>query len=89
MRCIFDSIAAKTAVVVDELSGFLGGRVPRLDLLGGGTRNALLCRLVAEAVGIDVIVGEPEATAVGNALVQGVALGRFADLAEARASRAV
>ncbi len=88
VRCIFDSIAARTAAVVDELSGFLGGQVARLDLLGGATQSAFLCQLVAEATGIEVVVGAAEATALGNALVQGVALGRFADLPAARRSSA-
>lgn len=83
-RCILDSLAAAAAKVVAQLGGFLGGAVSEVHLVGGGSRNLLLNQLIAQAVGVPVRMGSPEATALGNALVQGIALGRFADLGEAR-----
>ena len=75
VRCILDSLAAATSRVVDELATFLGSPVERLDVLGGGGRIGLLVRLLEEACGIDVVVGPAEATAIGNARIQSIALG--------------
>jgi rhamnulokinase len=58
--------------------------VPEICVIGGGSRNWLLNRLIEERSGLPVRVGSPEATALGNALVQGIALGRFPNLDEAR-----
>jgi rhamnulokinase len=76
VRCIFDSLAAATAGVVNELGTFLGRPVERLDIVGGGGRIDVLVRLLEDACGVEVVVGPAEATALGNALVQGRALGR-------------
>ena len=86
VRCILDSLACSTADVVAELGRFLGEPVRQISVVGGGSQNALLNRLTEEACGVPVIAGPVEATALGNALVQGIALGRFRDLAEARAA---
>ena len=57
--------------------------MPEICIIGGGSRNWLLNRLIKERSGVPVRVGSAEATALGNALVQGIALGRFADLEQA------
>jgi rhamnulokinase len=87
-RCILDSLARSTADVVGELESLTGMVVPEIVVVGGGSRNGLLNRLLAEAAGVPVRVGPAEATALGNALVQAVALGRYPDLATARAALA-
>jgi rhamnulokinase len=79
VRGIVESQAAGTAAVLDRL----GARGP-VAVFGGGVRSSLyLCRL-ADRSGREVIAGPVEATALGNALVQGVALGFYTDGAEAR-----
>lgn len=83
-RCVLDSLAAAAAAVVAEVATLTGTAVPEVHLLGGGTRLPLFVRLLAEACGVPVRVGSAEATALGNALVQGIALGRYEDLADAR-----
>lgn len=85
-RCVLDSLAASAALVVHEVNAFLPRPAPAVHVLGGGTRNTLLNRLLEEATGIPVAVGPAEATALGNALLQGIALGRFVDLDDARTS---
>ena len=84
VRCALESIAATVARVVDELGTFLPRPVDALAVLGGGARIGLLSELLRRHAGVPVHAGSPEATALGNALVQGIALGRFADLADAR-----
>jgi rhamnulokinase len=48
--------------------------------------NQLLCQLSADAAGLPVLAGPAEATVLGNATVQLIALGAFRDLKEARAA---
>ena len=74
-RCILDSLALayrRTIVQVQELSG---RHADVIHMVGGGTRNELLCQLTADACGLPVIAGPVEAAALGNALIQARALG--------------
>jgi rhamnulokinase len=80
VAAIVASQASGTAEVLDGLGG-----VTDVAVFGGGGRSALYRELLAERTGLPVVQGPVEATALGNALVQGIALGRYADLADARA----
>ncbi len=83
-RAIFESLALKYRSVLSDLAE-ITGRAPRtLHIVGGGSRNALLCQFAADAAGISVVAGPVEATAIGNVLVQAIAAGRIANHAEAR-----
>jgi len=83
VRCVLASLAAATARVLDEVADVTGVRPRRLVALGGGVRNQLLLDLLEAHCRIPVVRGPAEATALGNALVQGIGIGHFADLAEA------
>ena len=87
-RCILDSLAAAAASVVRELEMLRDQRMTEVCVVGGGARNELLNRLIAEECGVPVTTGPVEATVLGNALVQGVALGKFETLRDARSSMA-
>jgi sugar (pentulose or hexulose) kinase len=79
VRCILDSLALahrRAVISVQELSG---GHADVVHIVGGGSRNELLCQLTADATGLPVIAGPAEATALGNALVQARALGAAPD----------
>ena len=52
--------------------------------MGGGAQNELLCRWTANAAGRPVLAGPVEAAAIGNLVVQAIALGELASIAEAR-----
>ena len=52
-----------------------GEPVDVVHLVGGGSRNGLLCQATADASGLPVVAGPVEATALGNVLVQARALG--------------
>lgn len=80
VRVIVESSAQSTASVLDRL-----GDVTETYVFGGGSQSSLYRRCLAAASGRPVHQGPVEATALGNALVQGIALGRYPNLSEARA----
>lgn len=75
VRCVLLSLAARYKRGIEELNSMLPAPVSRLQIIGGGSRNALLNRLTQEAIGIPVTAGPVEATAIGNILLQAVADG--------------
>lgn len=83
-RCILESLALKCRWVVDRLERLLGRGIEVIHMVGGGSRNALLCRLTAGATGRPVEAGPLEATAMGNALTQLQTLGQIHTLEEMR-----
>lgn len=85
MRCIYESLALKYRFALDQLGQATGKHFSSLHILGGGTKDGLLCRMTADCTGIPVIAGPVEATALGNILIQLVALGEVKDIEEGRA----
>ena len=71
--------------MLERLEAVSGRDVRRIHVIGGGARNALLCRLTADVTGREVLAGPVEATALGNVLVQARAAGELGSLAELRA----
>lgn len=74
-RCILDSLALAYRRAVREAAELSGHEPEVVHVVGGGSRNELLCRLTAEATGLPVVAGPAEATAMGNLLVQAQASG--------------
>jgi rhamnulokinase len=86
VRCILDSLAAAFATTVAEAARLSGRSVEIVHIVGGGSQNAVLGQLTADACGLPVIAGPVEATAIGNVLVQARAHGLIeGDLATLRA----
>ncbi len=75
VRCIFESMAAKYAEVMNMFQQIAPVKIERLHIIGGGCRNELLNRFTAEALGIPVFAGPVEATAIGNCMMQAKAAG--------------
>ena len=84
-RVILESLALKYRLVLEQLDELTGVRHDPLHIIGGGVKNTLLNQFTADATGRTVITGPVEATATGNILIQAIAMGHLADLAEARA----
>jgi rhamnulokinase len=85
VRSILDSLALAYARAIDDAERLAERQVDELLLVGGGSRNSLLCQLVANATRRPVSAGPVEATAMGNALVQARSLGAVeGDLARLR-----
>jgi rhamnulokinase len=86
VRCILDSLALAYARAVADAARLTGKTIEVVHVVGGGSRNRLLCQLTADACGLPVVAGPVEATALGNILVQARSLGLVAgDLASMRA----
>jgi rhamnulokinase len=69
-RCILDSLALAHRRAVADAQRLADHPVDVVHVVGGGTRNALLCQLTADACGLPVVAGPAEAAALGNVLVQ-------------------
>jgi rhamnulokinase len=85
VRCILESLAFTYRMVIEQLVAVSGQPVEVVHIVGGGAQNPLLCQMTANATGRLVVAGPVEATALGNGLVQLIALGELRDLTEARA----
>ncbi|MBI3875279.1 MAG: rhamnulokinase [Verrucomicrobia bacterium] len=84
IRCALESLALLYRRTLRQIEELLGTRIERLHVVGGGSKNALLNQLAANACGVPVFAGPAEATAIGNILVQAIALGQLPSLAAAR-----
>jgi rhamnulokinase len=84
VRCILESLALLYRVTLEELEQLTGRTVARLHIVGGGSQNDLLNQFASNALQRQVVAGPAEATAIGNVLIQAIALG---DLASLRALR--
>ncbi|MFF3501244.1 rhamnulokinase family protein [Streptomyces sp. NPDC003247] len=78
-RCILDSLALAHRRAIEDAQRLAGHPVDVVHVVGGGTRNALLCQLTADACGLPVVAGPTEAAALGNVLVQARAHGLVGD----------
>ncbi len=85
VRIIFRSLASRYAEVISMLRAISPVHIGRLHVIGGGTGNKYLMQFTADALGIPVIAGPKEGTALGNALVQIRAAGMVSSLSEMRA----
>jgi len=83
-RTIFESLAFKYRWVIEKIEEISGRKVEVIHIVGGGSRNQLLNQLTAEITRRRVIAGPSEATTIGNAIVQMIALGEIEDIKRAR-----
>lgn len=83
-RCIYESLALQYRLVLERLEKLTGNAYSRLNMMGGGIQNKLLCQMTASAIGRPVWAGPVEASSLGNVAAQLIALGEVADIKEAR-----
>ena len=84
VRCIFESLSLKYKYVLGKFINLAPFPIEKLHVIGGGSKNPLLNQWTANAIGIPVLAGPSEATAIGNIMIQAKAAGCVADLAEMR-----
>jgi rhamnulokinase len=70
VNLIFHSLAARYASVLDMIRSVTGKMIRRIYIVGGGSRNAYLNRLLHERTGLEVIRGPVESSTIGNAAIQ-------------------
>ena len=75
VRAINESLADAFAAAVHDAAGLSCKDVRVVHIAGGGSQNELLCQLSADRLGLPVVAGPVEATALGNVLVQARATG--------------
>ena len=79
LSCIYHSLAERYKEVLDMLQEMAPFRINKLHIIGGGSANDLLNQWTAEAIGMPVVAGPTEATAIGNLMVQAKAAGLVSD----------
>jgi rhamnulokinase len=84
VRCVLESLALLYRRTLDEVNFVTSHRPRALYIVGGGSKNRLLNQLSANATQMIVLVGPSEATAIGNILVQAIAMGHLDSLNDLR-----
>lgn len=83
MRVVYESLALKYRMVNEQICSVCGRDSKVVNIVGGGTKNSLLNQFTADALGLPVVAGPEEATAIGNLMVQAFALGIIGSMQEA------
>ncbi len=83
-RCILESLALLYGDTLNTIEQLTNRSIKRLHIVGGGSQSRLLNQFSANATGRTVLAGPVEATAIGNVLIQAIANGDIASLAELR-----
>ncbi|MCH5242718.1 MAG: rhamnulokinase [Muribaculaceae bacterium] len=84
IRVIYRSLAKRYKEVLERLKECSPKEVKRLHVIGGGSLNQYLMQYAADELGIPVVAGPTESTALGNILVQLQACGKVDNLKEMR-----
>jgi rhamnulokinase len=84
-RLICDSLGRGHAEAMRAFEKMTGKKFRRILIVGGGSKNRLLCQATANAAGVPVVSFALEGTAVGNLASQLIALRAVKDLATFRA----
>ena len=77
VRCIYESLALFYRVVLRRMERLTGRKIERLHVVGGGSKDATLNQFTANATKAPVLAGPTECAALGNILLQAMALGHL------------
>ena len=84
VRCAMEGLGFLYRETLEQLRDIQDQEINRIHVIGGGCQDQLLCQITADATGLPVFAGPSEGTAVGNIIVQAIALGHIKDLSAAR-----
>ena len=84
IRVVYQSLANRYAEVTEWLREISPVEIKRLHVIGGGSRNRHLMQMAADTLGMPVVAGPAECTALGNVLMQLRACKSLASLKEMR-----
>jgi len=84
MRCIYESLAMKYRLTFEKLRECTERDYPVIHVIGGGTKDGLLCQMTANSCDRTVKAGPIEATVMGNVAVQLMSDGSVENIGQAR-----
>lgn len=84
MRCIYESLAMKYRLTFEKLRECTERDYPVIHVIGGGTKDGLLCQMTANSCDRTVKAGPIEATVMGNVAVQLMSDGSVKNIGQAR-----
>src|ERR1017187_1356453 len=85
-RCCFESLSLAYRSTLEGLRALTCADIRTIRVVGGGCLNRFLCQMTADACGCMLVSGPAEASALGNVMLQAVAVGAIEDIAAGRAS---
>ena len=83
LRLVYESLALKYRMVNEQICKVSGTKTAVVNVVGGGSKNWMLSQFTADSLGLPVVAGPDEATAVGNVMVQALGLGIIRSMGEA------
>ncbi len=84
IRCAYDSLCFSFRYHIEQLEKLSNKPIEVLHLVGGGSQSDYLCQRIASICEREVISGPVEGAAMGNVIIQGIALGKLANLQAGR-----
>ena len=84
VRGVIESLADKYTSTIKVIEEITNKSIKEIYIIGGGSRNALLCQLVANTISLPVYAGPVEATAIGNIMIQAISMGEVDSIARGR-----
>ena len=84
VRCIFESLVLCYRQTIESIEKMTGKHYSSINIVGGGTKEQILCQYAADASNRVVYAGPVEATAMGNIAMQAISSGEIKDVAQAR-----
>lgn len=83
-RCIFESLALRYRQVLGYMKELAPFSIDKLHVIGGGSLNTYLMQMTADSIGLPVLTGPVEGTAIGNIMLQAKAADMVGDIFEMR-----
>ena len=84
VRCIYESLALKYKYIFMGIEDCTEKKFDHINVVGGGTKDTLLCKMTAESCAVPVYAGPIEATVLGNIAIQLMSSGDIKNITEAR-----
>jgi rhamnulokinase len=84
VRCAYDSLCFSFRYQIEQLEQLSGKSIEVLHVVGGGSQSDYLCQRTATICEREVISGPVEGAAMGNVIIQGIAMGKIQNLQAGR-----
>jgi len=84
IRCAYDSLCFSFRYHIEKLEKLSHKPIEVLHIVGGGSQSDYLCQRIATICEREVISGPVEGAAMGNILIQGIAMGKVDNIQAGR-----